>query len=605
MIRPRPARWFEILAARDDAMLALEALAGTGAVELEARTAAMLSATLADLPTLLRQFDELALRYGAYWPKGRRRVPPAFPEPATRSLERGLERMRAWAAEAEPVIRQLQRMEVERAELLLWRRALAAVAPSALDWSQAARAGPILGVRLVGLPPDGDLAIPDALLARRFEIDGVPHALIAGAAADASDFAQRVSAMKGQVFEVPAWLRRDMPDNEAYLATRLAALEREEAQARAALEALHERHELHAALGDASRLHWVSENVRSLESGDLLCWITGWTSDFRGDDLASALDRSGARAILHYPSPPPGSKAPLLLANPWWARPFEIFSGALGMPSRNEADPAVLLAIAVPLMFGYMFGDLGQGLAIAAAGFALRKRSPIARILVAGGLAAAVFGVLFGSVFSLHALHPLWIAPLDDPLVILLVPIYGGAVLLTIGLLLSALEAHWRGELRGWLSGDAWLAVVYVGLLASVGDGAGLFAAAGGALMFCIGRALHARAFKVAFAAVAELVERTLQILINTLSFARVGAFALAHAGLSSAIVALMDAADGALVQTLVLVAGNAIVLALEGLVVSIQTTRLVLFEFFTRFLTAEGRVFRPLPAPPSLSMEN
>ena len=39
------------------------------------------------------------------------------------------------------------------------------------------------------------------------------------------------------------------------------------------------------------------------------------------------------------------------------------------MPSRNEADPSVLLAIAVPLMFGYMFGDVGQGLVIAAVGW--------------------------------------------------------------------------------------------------------------------------------------------------------------------------------------------------------------------------------------------
>ena len=105
--------------------------------------------------------------------------------------------------------------------------------------------------------------------------------------------------------------------------------------------------------------------------------------------------------------------------------------------------------------------------------------------------------------------------------------------------------------------------------------------------------------------AVAELVERLLQILINTLSFARVGAFALAHAGLSSAILALMQASDNIAARSVVLVVGNAIVLVLETMVVSIQTTRLVLFEFFTRFLTAEGRIFRPLPAPPSISQES
>jgi V/A-type H+-transporting ATPase subunit I len=79
-----------------------------------------------------------------------------------------------------------------------------------------------------------------------------------------------------------------------------------------------------------------------------------------------------------------------------------------------------------------------------------------------------------------------------------------------------------------------------------------------------------------------------------------VGAFALAHAGLSSAIVALMDAAPSALTAGLVLLVGNLVVIVLEGLVVSIQTTRLVLFEFFTRFLQGQGRVFRPLQRPPS-----
>ncbi len=44
--------------------------------------------------------------------------------------------------------------------------------------------------------------------------------------------------------------------------------------------------------------------------------------------------------------------------------------------------------------------------------------------------------------------------------------------------------------------------------------------------------------------------------------------------------------------------------LVLEGMVVSIQTTRLVLFEFFTRFLPRRGRIFRPLPAPPSFPQE-
>jgi V/A-type H+-transporting ATPase subunit I len=274
------------------------------------------------------------------------------------------------------------------------------------------------------------------------------------------------------------------------------------------------------------------------------------------------------------------------------------------MPSGDEADPSVLLALAVPLLFGYMFGDLGQGLVIAAVGFALRRRFPIARLFVAGGLAAALFGLLFGSVFSLHVLTPLWMAPLDKPLAVLVVPIVGGAALLTLGLGLSAVEAHWRGELGAWLATDGGLLLCYLGLLAGVAWPGAFALAGGGALLFCIGHGAIARRSSAVAQALGELLERLMQLLLNTLSFARVGAFALAHAGLSMAIVALMSAASNPIVAALVLVLGNLIVMLLEGLVVSIQTTRLVLFEFFTRFLLAQGRVFRPLPPPPSLLQE-
>ena len=609
MIRPRAARWFEILAARDDATLALEALATTGAVELEARPTAVLPAALADLRPQLAEFAELSLRYHAYWPRTRHTTSP-FPEPPAATLARSLGHLRAWAGEAEPAILQLQRCEAERTELLLWRRVLAAIGDSAIDFARLAGAGPVLHARLFVFPPDSEPELPPGTLTRTVDLDGKMEcalsALTVGAADDVQALAQQAALLKGRAYEAPAWLRADAGETERYVAPRLEALDREEARLRADLETLHRRHDLYGALGDAGRLQWVLHNVRALESGELFCWITGWTSDFAGGRLAAALERSGARALLHFPPPASKAKAPLLLANPAWARPFEIFSRALGMPSRNEADPSVLLALAVPLMFGYMFGDVGQGLVIAALGFAVRKRFPLARLFIAGGLAAAAFGLLFGSVFSLPDVLPaLWVEPLAYPLVVLGVPLAGGAALLTVGLALSALESWWRRDFTTWVTTDAGYVASYLGILAGFFDQRGFVVAGAGALVFCIGHAWHARRLAAAAKAAAELVERLLQILINTLSFARVGAFALAHAGLSSAIVALMNAGDSLVAKALVLVIGNVIVLVLETMIVSIQTTRLVLFEFFTRFLTAEGRIFHPLPAPPSTVQES
>ncbi len=608
MIRPKPARWFEILTARDDATLALEALASTGAVELEARPSAVLPAALADIRPQLSEFAELSLRYRRYWPQSQH-APRPFPESPSVTLTRSLAHLRAWSEAAEPVIAQLQRCEAERAEILLWRRVLSTIGDSVIDFARLAGAGPVLHARLFVFPPGSEPELPPGTLSRAIDLDGtMPCALCAltvGAADDVLALAQQAALLKGHVYDTPAWLKVDAGETERYITPRLAALDREQARLVAELDELSSRHDLRAALGDAARLQWVIDNVRALESGEHFCWITGWTSDFGGQRLAAALEGAQARALLHFPPPAPRAKAPLLLANPLWARPFEIFSRALGMPSRNEADPSVLLALAVPLMFGYMFGDVGQGLVIAAAGFALRNRFAVARLFIAGGIAAALFGLLFGSVFSVHALEPLWVAPLAAPLTILGAPLAGGAALLTLGLALNALEAWWRGDFATWASTDAGYVATYLGLLAGFVDPRGFVVAGIGAAVFCLGHALHARRITAALTAVAELVERLLQILINTLSFARVGAFALAHAGLSSAIVALMDAGENTLVKALVLVIGNVIVLVLETMVVSIQTTRLVLFEFFTRFLTAEGRIFRPLPAPPSTAQEN
>ncbi|MBD3648729.1 MAG: ATPase, partial [Pseudomonadales bacterium] len=98
--------------------------------------------------------------------------------------------------------------------------------------------------------------------------------------------------------------------------------------------------------------------------------------------------------------------------------------------------------------------------------------------------------------------------------------------------------------------------------------------------------------------AAGELFEYGLQLVVNTVSFIRVGAFALAHAGLGATVFSLATSSESVITTILVLFIGNIMIIALEGLVVSVQTTRLLLFEFFIRFMKAGGRPFRPLVPP-------
>jgi len=183
---------------------------------------------------------------------------------------------------------------------------------------------------------------------------------------------------------------------------------------------------------------------------------------------------------------------------------------------------------------------------------------------------------------------------------VLAVPLAGGVVVLLLGLALNALQALWRGELQRWVRAEAALPVLYVALIAAVFLPAAGYLAAGAALWFVAGSLAGAkgRFWPRLAGAVGTLVESVMQLLLNTVSFVRVGAFALAHAGLSLAFTVMAATVDSAVFGLAILLLGNLIVIMLEGLVVSIQTTRLILFEFFIRFLRGTGRTFRPLAAP-------
>jgi V/A-type H+-transporting ATPase subunit I len=358
------------------------------------------------------------------------------------------------------------------------------------------------------------------------------------------------------------------------------------------------------AQGELAQAAWLVANVPELPVTEHFAWITGWCADPDDARLRAALDERELHYLLRFTAGPEGEEAPSILHNPAWVRPFEVFAGLMGVPGSRDADPSVILALIAPLMFGFMFGDVFQGMALMMAGVLLHRRWPALRLLIPGGLFSIAFGFAFGSVMGREDLIPaLWVQPLEEPLLILGTALTFGVFVIATGLLINALQFRWRGEGRRWLATDAGLVVAYAGLVGAAFDARALWAVPVGITWTLAGAAALGagdRAGAIARAA-GELLEHLLQLAVNSVSFVRVGAFALAHAGLCTAVVGIATAAGGGYWPVLLL--GNAVIILLEGLVVGIQTTRLVLFEFFIRFLTARGRPFQALarPAAPSL----
>ena len=94
-----------------------------------------------------------------------------------------------------------------------------------------------------------------------------------------------------------------------------------------------------------------------------------------------------------------------------------------------------------------------------------------------------------------------------------------------------------------------------------------------------------------------ELFETVIGFLSNSLSYVRVGAFAVAHAGLSAVIFILAELASPArgIGYYIVVIIGNLFIIGFEGLIVGIQTMRLEYYEFFSKFFKGGGGRYEPL----------
>lgn len=596
-LRPRATQWFEVITTRRDLGRVMQALAKTGAVELEAQPLAGVQPVLPQLDGFFAEFAALEKKYGSYWPDAAPAQGVRNEEPAA-LLDAILYRLRVWGERAAPAIEDSQRLETRAGELALWRD-LVATAGGYPFAGLPAGGGGILNRGLFHVAGEGpvDLTTEGPLIQGFRGQSGVFFAAI-GEVRDMGELRSEIAALRGKELTLPGGLPESGEGLAERIETMLAENARAQAEARERIDRISDEMALSDVLSRVELFRWLRQHCTRMQGSEWTLRITGWIDPERAGTVEAALEGSGADTVLSLSAGAGG--APMVLSNPAWLKPFEFFPRLLGIPGSGEADPSLVAALITPIMFGYMFGDAGQGAVLIAIGLWGRKRFPLLALLVPGGIMAMVFGVLFGSVFSREDIVPaLWLHPLHEPLTVLGVALAMGIVVLLVGVALDAVQAVWHGRLWGWVWESGGTLLAYLSVLSAFWQPVLIWGLAVGLVWTVAGaRDAEGRRGGMAIAgALGEFVEVLMRLLVSSVSFARVGAFALAHAGLSAAIVGMSDAAGGG-VGLVILALGNVLIIALEGLVTAIQITRLVLFEFFTRFFKASGREFRPLHLP-------
>jgi len=407
--------------------------------------------------------------------------------------------------------------------------------------------------------------------------------------------------------------------------------------------------ELRQAWLAVSRELRISEAELNYASTWATAIITGWAPKDQVERVRDAVARvTQGRAVFEARDATQGEIeqgiVPSCASVPWLLRPFQGLVHGFGEPGYREIEPTILFAASFLLMFGLIFGDLGHGLCLVLVGALTyrigKKRAArdLGYVIAAAGLASALFGALFqGALFGRSLTEMGWPLTLSvEPLRLtgsaqdaagsvvryLLIAVALGAVLISLGVVLNIVTRLRSGDYEGGLLGrfglvgmlfywgslgmavklalsggrtaDWWLS----GLLVALPLGVLALREPIYSLLTHQRRLWHEGALVGLFEGIMEALEAVMTYLANTFSFLRVAAFALSHVALCFTVFVLQGQVEripaGKLWSAIVFVAGTAVIIGLEGLVVAIQILRLEYYEFFTKFFRGEGKSFRP-----------
>jgi len=368
-------------------------------------------------------------------------------------------------------------------------------------------------------------------------------------------------------------------------------------------------------------LHKTAEIKKYAAHTEDSFYLSGWIPKGSMNSLEVQYRHKGVAFYFEDANQMTMLQSPTALKNPGILKPFEFIVKTYGTPSHDEMDPTLFVAITYVLMFGLMFGDVGHGLILGTLGIAvyLWKKMDLAGIVAMCGVSSIVFGFLYGSIFgNEEILTPIYRNPMRNIMTMLIASVAFGVVVILVAMIINIVNAIKSGKFKEILfdrNGIAGLvfylgAIIFALVLALSGKTVSSFI-----FTMCffiipmilmllkeplhnlmIGKKFLPEKEKGTFfiEAFFELFETVLSFLSNTLSFVRIGAFALSHAGLSLAVWSVYNLIEGKAGGIIALIIGNLLIIVLEGLVVGIQGLRLEYYELFSRFFKGSGREFKP-----------
>lgn len=362
------------------------------------------------------------------------------------------------------------------------------------------------------------------------------------------------------------------------------------------------------------------ELKNNMAHGDEYFYLSGWVPESELNKFENLEDKYKNTIITTKDVDSVNEQPPTKLKNNKFVRPFEYMVNMYGAPNYDEIDPTPFFAITYMLLYGLMFGDLGQGLVFLGLGFWLSKKNEtFGAILKRIGISASIFGLMYGSFFGREDLIPtLLIKPFDNIMTVLIASVAFGVTLMVISYIIGIYnKVHLQKNIEEGIFGKEGLAglmmmssfIIIVLAIVNVGPVPKNI----GVILLII--SIVMMVFKQPIARKLEgnkrlydqakgdyylegsfsVIEALLSVFSNLVSFTRVGAFAINHVGLYMAFEVMAKLVGGGIKGFILLVIGNIFIIGLEGMIVGIQGLRLEFYEMFSKYYEGNGHLFRPI----------
>jgi V/A-type H+-transporting ATPase subunit I len=357
---------------------------------------------------------------------------------------------------------------------------------------------------------------------------------------------------------------------------------------------------------------WIDERISllnataSIYQTQMCFYIRGWMPSDDVRRLKAQLEASfGMQVVMEekHVREEDLEHAPIVLTNPPYFKPFELFGRMLPLPAYTSLDPTPYIGIFFPIFFGMILGDAGYGVLLAALAVILHKRfaknkdvADASTILLVSSLYTILFGLLYGELFGdlgtrLFGLEPLLIERRTSVVPMMVFALSAGVVHILLGLVLGVVTAF-KKHVRKEAVYKILNIVIILCLIAVFASFFGFFPALlSKPIVIAILIATPFLFFTGGILAPLEL----LKSIGNIISYVRIMAI-----GLTSVLLAFVANRLAGEMGDIVIGVAVASLLHILNIVLgvfspTIHSLRLHYVEFFSKFVESGGKKFKPL----------